>query len=157
MRTFTCNTCTKTFHNLAPYNAPILRCSHGHYESTLYLNLYEKHFSYIKDDEGVIVTEEARTTFDLDSYFDKGKAEELKSTEKLNWQSAHLPLNASVCSNVPDLVCGETLQSPCPGKATTTEESTRWKTITTLIYRIKTTRVFSPAVWPSTMAAIPRI
>ena len=29
--------------------ATLLRRSHRHYESTLYLNLYEKHFSYIKD------------------------------------------------------------------------------------------------------------
>ena len=29
--------------------ATLVRRSHRHYESTLYLNLYEKHFSYIKD------------------------------------------------------------------------------------------------------------
>ena len=29
--------------------ATLLRHSHRHYESTLYLNLHEKHFSYIKD------------------------------------------------------------------------------------------------------------
>ena len=141
--------------------ATLVRRSHRHYESTLYLNLYEKHFSYIKDlarysksfccsrcgkywkganklrrhektcdgkvqlkypggayhvpktifeeleDEGIIVPEEARyfpyrATFDFECYFDKEKAEELKSTEKLNWQSAHVPLSVSVCSNVPD-------------------------------------------------------
>ena len=130
--------------------ATLVRRSHRHYESTLYLNLYEKHFSYIKDlarysksfccsrcgkywkdmwkcqrhektcngkaqlkypggayhvpktifeeleDEGIIVPEEARyfpyrATFDFECYFNKEKAEELKSTEKLNWQSAHVP------------------------------------------------------------------
>ena len=141
--------------------ATLIRRSHRHYESTLYLNLYEKHFSYIKDhtrysksfccsrcskywkrasnlrqhekncdgkvqlkypgrayhvpktileeleDEGIIVSEEAcyfpyRATFDFECYFDKEKAEELKSTEKLNWRSAHVPLSVSVCSNVPE-------------------------------------------------------
>ena len=129
--------------------------SHRQYESTLYLNLYENHFSYIKnlarhsksfqcsrcgkywkgtnkfrrheatcdgkvqlkypggayyvpktifeelEDEGIIVPEEwryfpYRATFDFECYFDKEKAEELKSTEKLNWQSAHVPLSVSV-------------------------------------------------------------
>ena len=141
--------------------ATLVRRSHRHYEGTLYLNLYEKHFSYIKDiarysksfccsrcgkywkdmwkcqrhektcdgkvqlkypggayhvpktifeeleDEGIIVPEEARyfpyrATFDFECYFDKEKAEELKNTEKLNWQSAHVPLSVSVCSNVPE-------------------------------------------------------
>ena len=145
-----------------PDIAATLVChSHRHYESTLYLNLYEKHFSYIKDlarysksfccsrcgkywkrasnlrqheatcdgkvqlkypggayhvpktifeeleDEGIIVPEEARyfpyrATFDFECYFDKEKEQELKSTEKLNWQSAHVPLSVSVCSNVPE-------------------------------------------------------
>ena len=31
---------------------------------------------------------------------DKEKGEELKSTEKFNWKSAHVPLSASVCSDV---------------------------------------------------------
>ena len=141
--------------------ATLLRRSHRHYESTLYLNLYENHFSYIKDlarysksfrcsrcgkywkrasnlrqhektcdgkvqlkypggayhvpktifeeleDEGIIVPEEARyfpyrATFDFECFFNKEKAEGLKSTEKLNWQSAHVPLSVSVCSNVPE-------------------------------------------------------
>ena len=59
------------------------------------------------EDEGIIVPEEARyfpyrATFDFECYFDKEKAEELKSTEKLNWQSTHVPLSVSVCSNVPE-------------------------------------------------------
>ena len=41
-----------------------------------------------------------RATFDFEYYFDKEKAEELKSTGKLNWQSAHVPLSVSVCSNM---------------------------------------------------------
>ena len=141
--------------------ATLVRRSHRHYESTLYLNLYEKHFSYIKDlarysksfccsrcgkywkrasnlrqhektcdgkvqlkypggayhvpktifeeleDEGILVPEEARyfpyrATFDFECYFNKEKAEELKNTEKLNWQSVHVPLSVSVCSNVPE-------------------------------------------------------
>ena len=58
-------------------------------------------------DEGIIVPEEARyfpysATFDFERYFNKEKAEELKSTEKLNWQLAHVPLSVSVCSNVPE-------------------------------------------------------
>ena len=138
-----------------------IRRSHRHYESTLYLNLYEKHFSYIKDlarysksfccsrcgkfwkganklrrheatcdgkvqlkypggayhvpktifeeleDEGILVPEEARyfpyrATFDFECYFDKEKGQDLKNSEKLNWQSAHVPLSVSVCSNVPE-------------------------------------------------------
>ena len=141
--------------------ATLIRRSHRHYESTLYLNLYEKHFSYIKDlarysksfccsrcgkywkganklrrhettcdgkvqlkypggayhvpktifeeleDEGILVPEEARyfpyrATFDFECYFDKEKGQELKNSEKLTWQSAHVPLSVSVCSNVPE-------------------------------------------------------
>ena len=137
-----------------------VRRSHRKYPSTLYLNLYENHFSYIKDltrysksfccsscgkywkrasdlwqheqtcdgkvqlkypggayhvpktvfeeleDEGIVVSEEHRyfpyrATFDFECYFDKEKAQELKNTEKLNWQSGHVPLSVSVCSNVP--------------------------------------------------------
>ena len=140
--------------------ATLLRRSHRHYFSTLYLNLYENHFSYIKDlarysksfccsrcgkywkdmwkcqhhektcegkvqlkypggayhvsktvfeqleDEGIIVPEEARyfpyhATFDFGCYFDKEKAQELKNTDKLNWQSSHVPSSVSVCGNVP--------------------------------------------------------
>ena len=40
-------------------------------------------------------------TFNFECYFDKEKAQELKNTEKLTWQSAHVPLSVSVCSNVP--------------------------------------------------------
>ena len=40
-------------------------------------------------------------TFDFECYFDKEKAQELKNTEKLTWQSTHVPLSVSVCSNVP--------------------------------------------------------
>ena len=134
--------------------------SHRHYPSTLCLDLYENHFSYIKDlapysksfccsrcgkywkdmwkcqrhektcegkvqlkypgrayhvpktvfeqleEEGIIVPEEGRffpyhATFDFECYFDKEKAQELKNTERLNWQSSHVPLSVSVCSNVP--------------------------------------------------------
>ena len=141
-------------------SASLIRRSHRHYACTLYLNLYENHFSYIKDlarysksfccsrcgkywkkgfrlnrhektcdgkvhlkypggayhvpktifeeleDEGIIVPEEARyfpyrATFDFECFFDKEKAQELKNTEKLNWESAHVPLSVSVCSNVP--------------------------------------------------------
>ena len=141
-------------------SATLIRRSHRKYPSTLYLNLYEKHFSYIKDlyrysksfccsrcgkywkngfrlnrhektcdgkvqlkypggayhvpktifeqleDEGIIVPEEwryfpYRATFDFECYFDKEKVQELKNTEKLNWQSGHVPLSVSVCSNVP--------------------------------------------------------
>ena len=58
------------------------------------------------EDEGIIVPEEARyfsyrATFDFECYFNKEKAQELKNTEKLNWQSVHVPLSVSVCSNVP--------------------------------------------------------
>ena len=57
-------------------------------------------------EEGVIVPEEDRyfshrETFDFECYFDKEKAQELENTEKLTWQSAHVPLSVSVCSNVP--------------------------------------------------------
>ena len=58
------------------------------------------------EDEGIIVPEEGRyfpyrATFDFECYFDKEKAQQLKSAEKLNWQSSHVPLSVSVCSNVP--------------------------------------------------------
>ena len=140
--------------------ATLLRRSHRKYSSTMYLNLYENHFSYIKDlarysksfccsrcgkywqkgfslnrhektcdgkvhlkypgsayhvpktvfeqleEEGIIVPEEARyfpyhATFDFECYFDQEKAQELKNTDKLNWQSSRVPLSVSVCSNVP--------------------------------------------------------
>ena len=56
--------------------------------------------------EGIVVPEEwryfpYRATFDFECYFDKEKAQELKNTEKLTRQSAHVPLSVSVCSNVP--------------------------------------------------------
>ena len=139
-----------------PYIATtLIRHSHCLYESTLFLNLYENHFSYITDlaqysksfqcsrcgkywkrasnlrqhektcdgkvqlehlgrayhvpktvfeqleDEGFIVPEDARfflyhATFYFKCYFDKEKVQELKSTEKLSWQSAHVPLSVSV-------------------------------------------------------------
>ena len=58
------------------------------------------------EDEGIIVPEEARyfpyrAMFDFEWFFDKEKVHELKNTEKLNWESAHVPLSVSVCSNVP--------------------------------------------------------
>ena len=145
---------------LTPDITTLVRRSHRHYASTLYLNLRDKHFSYIKDlsrysnsfccsrcgryvkngfmlnrhektcdrkvhlkypggayhvpstifddleDEGVIVPEEGRyfpyrATFDFECYFEKEKAQELRNTEKLTWQSTHVPLSVSVCSNVP--------------------------------------------------------
>ena len=59
------------------------------------------------EDKGILVPEEARyfpyrATFDFECYFNKEKAEELRNTEKLNWQSAHVPLSVSVCRNVPE-------------------------------------------------------
>ena len=140
--------------------ATLLRRSHRHFSSALYLNLYENHFSYIKylarysksfccsrwgkywkkssrlnrhektcdgkvqlkypggayhvpktvfeqlEEEGIIVPEEARyfpyhATFDFECYFDQEKAQELKNTDKLNWESSHVPLSVSICSNVP--------------------------------------------------------
>ena len=58
------------------------------------------------EDEGIVVPEEwryfpYRATYDFECYFDKEKAHELKNTEKLTWQSTHVPLSVSVCSNVP--------------------------------------------------------
>ena len=58
------------------------------------------------EDESIVVPEEwryfpYRATFDFECYFDQEKAQELKDTEKLTWQSAHVPLSVSVCSNVP--------------------------------------------------------
>ena len=146
--------------NRPDISASLIRRSHRHYACTLYLTLYENHFSYIKDlarysksfcwsrcgkywkkgfrlnrhektcdgkvhlkypggayhvpktifeeleDEGIIVPEEARyfpyrATFDFECFFDKERAQELKNTEKVNWESAHVPLSVSVCSNVP--------------------------------------------------------
>ena len=53
------------------------------------------------EEEGIIVPEEARyfpyhATFDFECYFDQEKAQELKNTDKLNWQSSHAPLSVSV-------------------------------------------------------------
>ncbi|CAH3135999.1 unnamed protein product [Porites lobata] len=58
------------------------------------------------EEEDIIVPEEARyfpyhATFDFECSFDQEKAQELKNTDKLNWQSSHVPLTVSVCSNVP--------------------------------------------------------
>ena len=58
------------------------------------------------EEEGIIVPEEARyfpyrAAFDFECYFDKEKVEELKKTDKLTWQSPHVPLSISVCSKVP--------------------------------------------------------
>ena len=58
------------------------------------------------EEEGIIVPEEARyfpyrATFDFECYFDKVNANQEKNTEKLTWQSSHVPLSVSVCSNVP--------------------------------------------------------
>ena len=150
---------TKTMKKILPRLPALLRRSHRHYSTALYLNPYENHFSYIKDlaryfksfcssrcrknwkkssrlnrqektcdgkvqltypggayyvpttvfeqleNEGIIVPEEARyfpyhATFDFECYFDKEKAQELKNTDKLNWQSSHVPLSVKVCSNV---------------------------------------------------------
>ena len=117
------------------------------------MNLYENHFSYIKDlacysksfqwkganklrrhkktcdgkvqlkypggayhvpktvfeeleEEGIIIPDEARylpyrATYDFECYFNQEKAQELKNTKKLTWQTSHVPLSVSVCSNVP--------------------------------------------------------
>ena len=58
------------------------------------------------EEEGIIVPEEARyfpyhATFDFECYCDQEKAQELKNTDKLNWESSHVPLSVSICSNVP--------------------------------------------------------
>ena len=58
------------------------------------------------EDEGFVVPEEwwyfpYRATFDSECYFNQEKAQELKNTEKLTWQSTHVPLSVSVWSNVP--------------------------------------------------------
>ena len=42
-----------------------------------------------------------KATFDFECYFDKEKSQKLRNTDKLNWESAHVPLSVSVCSNVP--------------------------------------------------------
>ena len=61
-------------------------------------------FQELKED--IIIPEEARyfpyrATFDFQCYFNKEKTQELRNTDKLNWESAHVPLSASVCGNVP--------------------------------------------------------
>ena len=140
--------------NAPDFTATLRRRSHRDYDSTLYLNLYKNHFSYIKDparcsksfccsccckywkkssrlnrhektcdgkvqlkylggtyhvpktvfeqleEEDIIVPEEARY-FPYHATFNQEKAQELKNTDKLNWQSSHVPLTVSVCSNVP--------------------------------------------------------
>lgn len=42
-----------------------------------------------------------RAIFGFECYFDKEGAQQLISTDKWNWQSCRVPLNVSVCSNVP--------------------------------------------------------
>ena len=55
-------------------------------------------------DEGIAVDEEKkfhpyRVTYDFESYFSK---EDLpQASEKLTWEAKHIPLNVSICSNVP--------------------------------------------------------
>lgn len=58
------------------------------------------------EETGTIVPEEARNfpyrvTFDSEGYFDKKKAQELKNTGKLTWESSLVPLSVNLCSNVP--------------------------------------------------------
>ena len=58
------------------------------------------------ENERIIVLEEAcyfpsHATFDFGCYLDQEKAQKLKKTDKLNWESAHVPLSVIVCSNVP--------------------------------------------------------
>ena len=139
--------------------AQLIHRSLCHYPSTLYLNLYQNHFSYIKDlkkyaksyscsrcgkhwkhvgmlnrhertceakvtyqfpggayktpptifqlleDEGLTIPDHLkffpyRATFDFECMF---KPEtDLNNTEKLTWNSKHIPLSVSVCSNVPE-------------------------------------------------------
>ena len=140
--------------------ATLIHRSRRHYTTTLYLNLYENHFSYIKylprysksfccsrcgkywkgadnlrrhektcdgqvqlkypdgayhvpktildelEDEGILVPQEGhyfpyRATFDFEWYLDTEKAREFKNSEKLTFKAAHVPLNVSVCGNVP--------------------------------------------------------
>ena len=130
-----------------------------HYPSTPYLNLYQNHFSYIKDlkkyaksyscsrcgtlwkdgfklnslericeakvhyqfpggayktpptifqlleDKGLTIPDHLkifpyRATFDFECMFTAET--ELNNTEKLTWNSKHIPLSVSACSNVPD-------------------------------------------------------
>ena len=138
--------------------AHLIQRSHHHYGSTLYLNLYKYHFSYIKSlarysksyqcsrcgkywkhagmmhrhernceaktrlrfpgasyvtpptlfdqlaDEGIEVSEEFKyfeyfATYDFESMFNRERLPE--NTEKLTWENKHVPLSASICSNVP--------------------------------------------------------
>ena len=138
--------------------AQLIHRSLCHYPSTLYLNLYQNHFSYIKDmkkyaksyccsrcgtywrhvgklhrhertceakvcyqfpggaykasptifqlleDEGFTVPQHLkyfpyRATFDFECMFSPNTG--LNNTEKLTWETKHIPLSVSVCSNVP--------------------------------------------------------
>ena len=138
--------------------AQLIHRSLRHYSSTLYLNLYQNHFSYIKDmkkyaksyccsrcgtywrhvgmlnrhertceakvcyqfpggayktsptifqlleDEGFTVPQHLkyfpyRATFDFECMFSPNTG--LNNTEKLTWETKHVPLSVSVCSNVP--------------------------------------------------------
>ena len=63
-------------------------------------------FEELEQEENMVPEEERyfpfRATFDFECFFDKERARQLKNTEKLNWQSSHVPLSLSVCSNVPE-------------------------------------------------------
>ena len=68
--------------------ATLLRHSHRHYESTLYLNLHEKHFSYIKD---------------LPRYSKSFRCSRCgKYWKGANKLRRHVPLSVSVYTNVPE-------------------------------------------------------
>ena len=138
--------------------ARLVRRSLCHHSSTMYLNLYKNHFSYIKSlarysksyqcsrcgkywkhagmlhrheqkceaktrlhfpggaytvpptifdhlaDEGIEVPERMRyypyfATYDFECLFNRENLPH--NTEKLTWENKHVPLSASICSNVP--------------------------------------------------------
>ncbi len=41
-----------------------------------------------------------RAVFDFDSYLDKSAS--AQTSDKLTWGAKHIPVNVSVCSNIPD-------------------------------------------------------
>ena len=139
--------------------ARLLRRSLNRYESTMYLNLYGRHFSFISniekytksyicdkcrklwktgkqlnrhmssckgdgtqyrypggfyvtpqtifdkfEEEGIVIPEELRyypyrAVFDFEAFFDK--TQKSSPTDTLTWEMKHVPVSASVCSNVP--------------------------------------------------------
>ena len=108
-----------TVYELGELSAKLVRRSLGKHADTMFVNLYETHFSYIYkggvyhptpsvfqrlEDEGILVVDVLRfypyrATFDFECFFDGENPP--NATDHVEWVARHVPLSASVASNVP--------------------------------------------------------